>query len=223
VPDVPEVEVVVLEGLRPYGEVLEMQRARQRAVIAGEAPNALYIVEHTPTITLGRNTDPKHLLFDEAAYRSQGIEVVPVERGGDVTYHGPGQFVAYPILDLNQWRPSVGWYLRALEETLIRVLGAYGLRGERVEGLTGVWVDGGKVAAIGVALHHWVTIHGIALNVSPETAHFQLIVPCGIADRPVNTLAQLLPQVPPWTDLQGHFLEAFQESFSSKLLVHDRE
>jgi len=209
----PEVEIIILEGLQPYGVVLEMQRARQRAVAANTLPNALFLVEHRPTITLGRNTDPRHLLHSPEAYAAQGIDVEVVERGGDVTYHGPGQLVAYPILNLHDWRCSVGWYLRTLEETIIQVLDTYGLKGERIEGLTGVWVDGAKVAAVGIGLHHWVSIHGIALNITPDLGHFSLIVPCGIADKPVTSMAALLPHAPPLPEVQDRFLAAFKASF----------
>jgi lipoyl(octanoyl) transferase len=139
---------------------------------------------------------------------------VPVDRGGDVTYHGPGQLVAYPILDLKHWNPSVGWYLRALEQVVIDLVGEYGLVGERLEGFTGVWVGGAKVAAIGVGVHQWVTLHGLALNVNPDMRHWACIIPCGIADKPVISLAELLGSAPPMPEVmdrfEGHFRRVFE-------------
>ncbi|HPO15979.1 MAG TPA: lipoyl(octanoyl) transferase LipB [Candidatus Hydrogenedentes bacterium] len=209
-----EIESIHIPQPIPYLEMLEQQRVRRLAVEEHRATNALFLLEHTPVITLGRNTHPEHLLLTKERYAQEGIEVVEVDRGGDVTYHGPGQLVAYPILDLNQWRCSVGWYLRTLEEVIIRVLREYGLQGERMEGFTGVWVNGAKVAAIGIGVHKWVTFHGLSLNVAPDMRHFGFIIPCGIADKPVTSLSQLLGRN---IDLQKvkqhletHFLDTFE-------------
>ena len=186
------IEVIHLEGQVPYQEAYCNQIERRKAVEAGEAGNALFILEHTPVFTLGRNAHAEHILAGKDLLDSQGIEVCEADRGGDVTYHGPGQVVVYPILDLNHWKCSIQWYLRSLETILIEVLSGYGLKGERIEGYTGVWVDGAKVANIGIGLHNWVTFHGIALNVNPNMDHFKLIVPCGIPDKPVTSLGVLL-------------------------------
>ena len=160
-----------------------------------------------------RNADESNLLQNRGQLAKMGIEVCEVDRGGDVTYHGPGQLVAYPILDLRHWKKSVSWYLRELEQVLIDLLGAYGIEGGRVEGLTGVWVDGAKVAAIGVGVHRWVTYHGIALNVDPNMDHWGLIVPCGIPDKPVTSLRQLLGQAPKFSQVvdecERHFCARF--------------
>lgn len=197
-----------------YKHALDIQRARVAAVISGSASGALLLVEHTPVITLGRNSHPSHLLARPEALARLGVEVVEADRGGDVTYHGPGQLVAYPILDLSLWRKSVNWYLRTLEEVLIEVLAEYGLRGERAVGLTGVWVAGAKVAAIGVGLRRWVTYHGIALNVDPNLEHFGLIVPCGIPDKPVTSVARLLATPPTMAEVADRFIAAFQRHFA---------
>jgi lipoyl(octanoyl) transferase len=207
------IEIVRVPGRIGYAEMLAMQRARQAEVAAGHAPDTLYLLQHTPTITLGREAKAAHLLRSRDALAALGIDVIEVDRGGDVTYHGPGQLVAYPILDLNHWRTSVGWYLRTLEQVIIDTLAAYGIHGDRLEGYTGVWVGGAKVAAIGVGLRHWVTLHGIALNIAPSMAHFGLIIPCGIADKPVTTLARLLPEAPPFDAVQSHFQRAFAHHF----------
>jgi lipoyl(octanoyl) transferase len=152
----------------------------------------LVLVEHDPVVTLGRHGDPANLPGGEAALANAGIAFRRIERGGDITYHGPGQLVGYPIVHLRERGLSLRAYMRGLEEALIRLLAGYGLTGERIPGLTGVWVEGRKLAAIGVAVEGGVTLHGFALNVAPDLSHFRYIVPCGIADRPVGSMAELL-------------------------------
>ena len=196
-----------------YASMLERQLARHKAVAAGEAPNTLYLLEHHPVVTLGREAHRENLLLGRAGYQAEGIEVIETSRGGDVTYHGPGQLVAYPILNLNEWKLSVGWYLRTLESVLIDLLADYGLHGERIAGLTGVWVGGAKVAAIGVGLRRWTTFHGVALNVAPHMAHFKTIVPCGIADKPVTSLAMLRPSPPDLLECADRFERHFRRHF----------
>ena len=196
-----------------YAATLALQLARHNAVVAGEAPNTLFLLEHTPVVTLGREAHAENLLLTKSAYEAEGIEVIETSRGGDVTYHGPGQLVAYPILNLNEWKLSVGWYLRMLESVLIDLLADYGLQGERVEGLTGVWVGGAKVAAIGVGLRRWTTFHGIALNVAPNMAHFKTIIPCGIGDKPVTSLAMLMTSPPSIDECASRFEEHFRRHF----------
>ncbi len=206
-------ETIRLDGFQAYGAMLDRQLARHKAVVTGEASNTLYLLEHTPVVTLGREAHADNLLLADAAYAAEGIEVIESSRGGDVTYHGPGQLVAYPILNLNEWKLSVGWYLRTLESVLIDLLADYGLPGERVEGLTGVWVNGAKVAAIGVGLRRWTTFHGIALNVAPNMAHFKTIIPCGIADKPVTSLAMLLDASPTVDTCAARFDHHFRRRF----------
>jgi lipoate-protein ligase B len=165
-----------------------------------EASDRLVFVEHDPVITLGRQGDLANLPGGEASLIAAGIDFRRIERGGDVTYHGPGQLVGYPIMRLRQRGLSLREYMRGLEEALIRSLEAYGLAGARIPGLTGVWVEGRKLAAIGIALQGGVTYHGFALNVVPELRHFGYIVPCGIADRPVGSMSQLLGETCPALD-----------------------
>lgn len=209
------VETIRLPGLTPYEEALRLQRERRTAVEEGRLGNALFLLEHAPVITLGRNHHPENLLRTPQEFRALGIDVCETDRGGDVTYHGPGQAVAYPVLNLNFWNPSIRGYLRALEEVLIRQLASYDLRGERVEGYTGVWVGGGKVAAIGIGIHNWVSSHGIALNVDPDMSHFELIVPCGIADKPVTSLKALLGHAPPMQQVMDDFERSFRAHFET--------
>jgi lipoate-protein ligase B len=165
---------VVLAGRVPYRAALEWQRALAQERLAGRCHDLLLLLEHDPVVTLGRIAESGHLL------RPDGIDVVEVERGGDVTYHGPGQLVGYPILDLTQFRQDLHWYLRTLEEALIHGLAGLGIAAGRESGRTGVWTSGRKIASIGVHVKRWVTWHGFALNVTTDLAAFDRIVPCGI-------------------------------------------
>jgi len=169
-------------GLVPYAEALELQRSLAEERIAGRIPDTLLLLEHPPVITLGRGTRDASLPIDVESLRRRGIEVHEIERGGDVTYHGPGQLVGYPIIDLQQHKPDLHWYLRQLESTLIAALAALGIAAERREGYTGVWTSGRKIASIGIHVRQWVTWHGFALNVTTDLSPFSLIVPCGIPD-----------------------------------------
>jgi lipoyl(octanoyl) transferase len=186
-------------GRERYAATWEYQLECHRARRADPAaPDRLILVEHEPVVTLGRQGDMAHLPGGEASLRAAGIDFHRIERGGDITYHGPGQLVGYPIVSLRQRGLSLRAFMRGLEEVLIRTLAGYGLAGERIPGLTGVWVEGCKLAAIGVAVQGGVTYHGFALNVDPELSHFGYIVPCGIADRPVGSMAsRLAPRAAP--------------------------
>ena len=168
-------------GLRPYAEVLELQRDLARARIAGElSQDLLLLVEHPPVVTLGRSAKERHLTVPRAVLWARGVELHEVERGGDVTFHGPGQLVGYPIIDLRRHKQDLHWYLRQLEEALIRAVARFGIVAERNAPYTGVWTSGRKLASIGVHARDWVTWHGFALNVSTDLSYFDLIVPCGI-------------------------------------------
>lgn len=180
-------------GARPYAEMLDIQRAAARARISGEIDqDMLLLVEHPPVITLGRSSKHAHLLANPEQLRSRGVEVFEVERGGDVTFHGPGQLVGYPIIDLKRHKQDLHWYLRQVEETLIRALATFGIAGERVTKYTGVWTSGRKIASIGVHARDWVTWHGFALNVTTQLSYFDLIVPCGIAEVQMTSIAREL-------------------------------
>ncbi|MEO8032022.1 MAG: lipoyl(octanoyl) transferase LipB [Gemmatimonadota bacterium] len=168
-------------GRRPYRAVLALQRSLvERRRIRAISQDLLLLVEHEPVITMGRGTKLSSMPISAAGLQQQGTEVVEVERGGDVTWHGPGQLVGYPILDLTTHRQDLHWYLRQLEEGLIQVLGRMDLAGTRVAGRTGVWTEGRKIASIGVHVRQWVTLHGFALNVHPDLRAFDQIVACGI-------------------------------------------
>jgi lipoyl(octanoyl) transferase len=177
-------------GRVDYGTALEMQ---QRIVVArkqGAVPDHLLLLEHPHVITMGRNGHMRNLLASDEVMSRAGISFFPTDRGGDVTYHGPGQLVGYPILDLREWKRDVGEYVRAIEQTLIDTLADYGISAGRIPKLTGVWVGERKIAAIGVHISRWVTSHGFALNVNTDLSYFQYIVPCGLA-KPVTSMAQL--------------------------------
>jgi len=183
-------------GLVPYGEALDLQRRVCEQRIAGEIPDTLLLLEHPPVITLGRGWKASSLPIEPGLLRRRGIEVFDIERGGDVTYHGPGQLVGYPIIQLRDHRPDLHWYLRGLEDALIGALRALGVAASRREGLTGVWVGAGKIASIGIHVRQWVTFHGFALNVTTDLSPFSLIVPCGIPGVQMTSVAQQLPAGP---------------------------
>lgn len=211
-----EIETIRLPGHVPYPEAQRLQHARRDAVEKGQAANALFLLEHAPVITLGRRGHRENLLRTPDELAAMGIALCETDRGGDVTYHGPGQLVAYPVLDLRQWQPSISWYLRALEEVIIRLLAAYGLESGRNKGYTGVWAGGSKVAAIGIGIRHWVTFHGAALNIDPDMAHFRLIVPCGIAGKPVASIKNLAGKTPDMKTVMNDFEREFRDYFAAK-------
>jgi lipoate-protein ligase B len=215
-----ELELLDL-GRQPYREVLELQRDLCRRRIAGELDHdVLLLVEHEPVITLGRGLRPTSLPIPPAALERRGIDVVEVERGGDVTYHGPGQLVGYPILDLRRHREDLHWYLRRLEDALIEALGALGVAAERNPGLTGVWTRGRKIASIGIHVKQWVTFHGFALNVTTDLSYFDLIVPCGIRDVVMTSVERELGrgQDPAlWGETRRTVVEAFEATFATRV------
>jgi lipoyl(octanoyl) transferase len=207
-------------GSVPYAEAVSLQSdlvARRRT---GEIPDQLLLLQHPHVITLGTGSSRSHVLADEARRRELGVDLVEAGRGGDVTYHGPGQLVGYPILDLKPDRQDVHLYLRDLEAVLICVLGEVGIRGESVPDLTGVWVAGRKIAAIGVRVSSgWITSHGFALNVSNDLSYFETIVPCGIRDVSVTSVSEELGRPVGVTDLLGTVSEAFSETFGRSVSV----
>ena len=179
-------------GQVPYSKAWEIQQklVRERRENP-DLPDVLILLEHPPVYTLGQGSKLEFLKFDGEIQP----ELHRVERGGEVTYHCPGQLVGYPILNLRRHQQDLHWYLRQLEEVLLRVLNVLGLKGERVAGMTGVWVDGCKVGAIGIKVSRWITMHGFALNICPDLAGFRQIVPCGIPDKPVGSLEQFIPGI----------------------------
>ncbi|MEW6499108.1 MAG: lipoyl(octanoyl) transferase LipB [Cyanobacteriota bacterium] len=181
------------QGLVPYSVAWEWQRSLLAQRIQDPSlDDVLLLLEHPPVYTLGQGSSLEFLKFDPTQL---DVELHRIERGGEVTYHCPGQLVGYPILNLRYYRQDLHWYLRQLEEVLIQLLEVYGLKGDRIAGMTGVWLEGRKVAAIGIKVSRWITMHGFALNVCPDLTGFERIVPCGIADKPVGSLAQFIPGI----------------------------
>jgi lipoate-protein ligase B len=180
-------------GRVPYAEALELQRSIARDRISGAiSQDVLLLMEHPPVVTMGRSSKEKNLMASREFLQSRGVELFEVERGGDVTFHGPGQLVGYPIIDLKRHRQDLHWYLRSIEQALINALGDYGIPGERNTSYTGVWTRGKKIASIGVHARDWVTWHGFALNVTTELSYFNLIVPCGIDGVVMTSIAREL-------------------------------
>lgn len=200
-------------GRISYDDALRLQNNLAQARGAGEINDTLLLLEHPPVITIGRSGKVQNILVPEDALRGRNIQVAYTDRGGDVTYHGPGQLVVYPILDLKLHGLSVPGYVWNLEEVVIRVLGHYGIKGERVEKLRGVWTPQGKIAALGVHLSRWISRHGLALNVNTDLDAFRLINPCGITDRPVTSMAKVLGRPVPMEEVQEYTLKAFTEVF----------
>ena len=162
---------------------------------------------------MGRSTDDNNLLLDKEDLKKRGIKLREIRRGGDITYHGPGQIVGYPIFDLKQHKKDAHWYLRSLEEVLIETIGEYGLDGYTIDGMTGVWCDGGKVAAIGVGISKWVTTHGFALNVNTDLGYFGGIIPCGLKGKQVNSLQALLRKNVDLEEVKGILVHKFSDKF----------
>jgi len=205
-------------GLIPYEEALALQSELIERRRSGDIPDQLLLLQHPHVITLGTASSPSHILADESRRRDLGIDLFDVGRGGDVTYHGPGQLVAYPILDLKPDRRDVHRYLRDLEAVLVRALDRIGIRGEPIPDLTGVWVEGRKIAAIGVRVSSgWITSHGFALNVSNDLSYFDTIVPCGIQDVSVTSVTQELGRLVDVSDVLGIVSEAFSETFGRSI------
>lgn len=206
-------------GVVRYGEALEMQRELVEARRAGRMPDLLLLLEHPHVLTLGVRGDGgrSHVLATPERLAELGVELFETGRGGDVTYHGPGQVVGYPIVDLRPDRCDVHRYVRDLEEVMIRVAADYGLSAGRVAGLTGAWVGAAKIGAIGVRISRWITSHGFAFNVNTDLDYFKLIVPCGIADREVTSLARLLGRPVSLADVEDRFVRHFCDVFGCRL------
>jgi lipoyl(octanoyl) transferase len=211
-------------GRGSYAEVLELQRRLCRQRISGDIPeDMLLLVEHEPVVTLGRGARPASLPLTPAELEARGLQVFEVERGGDVTFHGPGQLVGYPIIDLRRHREDLHWYLRRLEAGLIQGLARIGIEGTTTAGLTGVWTRGRKIASIGIHVKQWVTFHGFALNVTTDMTNFDLIVPCGIPNVVMTSVSRELGRTDStalWEESRTAVIEGIAHELNLEL-VHD--
>ena len=201
-----------------YQEALDLQADLVEQRRRGEIGDTLLLLEHPPVITLGVKTrnNRTNIVATDAELASEGVDVFQTGRGGDVTYHGPGQLVGYPIFDLNPDRRDVHRYVRDIEQALIDAVATFGITADRVPGLTGIWVGNEKLAAIGVRISRWITSHGFALNVATNLSHFDLIVPCGIQDRGVTSMDRLLGRSIPMAEVETAVSEAFQAVFAPR-------
>lgn len=203
-------------GTVDYAEAHELQKELQSKRIAGKIEDTVLLLEHPPVLTLGRSAKDQHVLAPPEVLEAHGVSVHEVGRGGDVTYHGPGQLVAYPIVDLKPDRKDVRKYVWSLEEAMIRTCADFGLRASRIDGLNGAWIGDRKVGAVGVRISRWVTMHGLALNANSDLSYFDLIVPCGIQDKAVTSLSEELDRTVEVADivepLATHFAALFDAS-----------
>ena len=206
-------------GVVSYADGLELQKRLVEERKAGLIPDQLLLLEHPPVITLGVKTrrDRSHIVAPPEVLEEEGVQVFETGRGGDVTYHGPGQLVGYPILDLKPDRCDVHQYVRDIEEVMIRAAARFGITAGRTAGLTGAWVGDEKLAAIGVRIARWVTSHGFAFNVNTALDHFDLIVPCGISDKGVTSLEKLLGRPVPMVEVEDAVVDAFRDVFGAHL------
>ncbi|MCS7176648.1 MAG: lipoyl(octanoyl) transferase LipB [Candidatus Kapabacteria bacterium] len=201
-------------GCIPYAEAWQRQRDLLQRVQSRQAGNTLVLCEHPTVITIGRSGSRRHILLPEPLLRERGVEVYEVERGGDVTLHNPGQLVGYPIIRLSEYREDLHWFVREIEQCIIELLADFGISGHRVPGLTGVWIDGArKICAIGLHVTRWVSWHGFALNVNNRLEEFAYIVPCGIADKTVTSMARELGQQLPMAEVKARCAAIFRAHF----------
>lgn len=214
---------VELPGVVGYEESLRLQRERVAACKAGDVPDTLVLLEHPPVYTLGRNANRENILFSPERLRRLGAEVFETDRGGDVTFHGPGQMVGYPILDLTRHRRDLAWYMHSLEEVFIRVAGEFGIQAGRMAGARGVWVGNNKLVAMGVHVSRWVTSHGFAFNVNTDLRFFDWIVPCGLHGKGVTSLQNILGGPVSMSDATECVIRHFGVVFGTEMKTPERQ
>jgi lipoyl(octanoyl) transferase len=217
---IPRLCGLKIQAITPYSLAWAQQRSLVAARIADpDLPDVLLLLEHPPVYTLGTGSDIKFIKFN---LDKTDKEVYRIERGGEVTYHCPGQLVGYPILNLRYYQQDLHWYLRQLEEVILQTIAIYGLSGARIAGLTGVWVEGYKIAAIGIKVSRWITYHGFAINVCPDLSGFAEIIPCGITNKPVGSLQQFLPNIS-LRQVQQDLSRVFASVFGVELFSLDKD
>jgi lipoyl(octanoyl) transferase len=206
--------LVVRLGRTRYRACWDLQRELQIRRAAHEIDDVLLLTEHDPVITLGTTANEMHLLASTSTLNREGIDVVTTDRGGDITFHGPGQLVGYPILDLTRHKPDLHWYLRQLEATVIAAAGTWGVRASRINGYTGVWAGNEKICAIGINVRRWVTCHGFALNLNTELSCFRHIIPCGIFDLGVTSISALIGHAVELQTAEDEIVRAWERVFN---------
>ena len=196
-------------GLSDYNDTWKLQKKLQSKRILGEIEDHLLLVEHPPVFTLGKNASKQHIINN-----SEDVSIIQTDRGGNITFHGPGQLVCYPILDLNHYKRSITWYMRELEQLIIDVLGEYDIKASRKKGLTGTWVKDKKIAALGVRISRWVTMHGFSLNINPDLNFYKNIIPCGIKEYGVTSMAKIMGnEVPSMDEVKAKMAKHFTKNF----------
>ena len=197
-------------GLFDYNETWKLQKKLQSKRILGEIKDHLLLVEHPPVFTLGKNASKQHIINN-----SDDVSIIQTDRGGNITFHGPGQLVGYPILDLNHYKRSITWYMRELEQLVIDVLSEYDIKASRKKGLTGTWVKDKKIAALGVRISKWVTMHGFSLNINPDLNFYKHIIPCGIKEYGVTSMAKIMGnEVPSMEEIKTKMKKRFIKNFA---------
>jgi lipoyl(octanoyl) transferase len=209
---------IIETGITDYHDAWEFQKAVFNQVVENRSQNYLILTEHKPVITIGKTGSLKNLLTEPLHLISKGIKIVEIDRGGDITFHGPGQLIGYPILDLYQFRKDTHWYLRNLEETIIQTLRDFGIQGERIPDLTGVWIQKKKICAIGVKVTRWVTMHGFALNISTNLEYFNHIIPCGIFDHGVTSIVEEIGNIVDQKDVIKSLNHYFADIFGIQII-----
>ena len=196
-------------GLSDYNDTWKLQKKLQSKRILGEIEDHLLLVEHPPVFTLGKNASEQHIINN-----SEDVSIIQTDRGGNITFHGPGQLVCYPILDLNHYKRSITWYMRELEQLIIDVLGEYDIKASRKKGLTGTWVKDKKIAALGVRISRWVTMHGFSLNINPDLNFYKNIIPCGIKEYGITSMAEIMGnEVPSMDEIKAKITKYFTKNF----------
>ena len=197
-------------GLSDFNDTWKLQKKLQSKRILGEIEDHLLLVEHPPVFTLGKNASKQHIINN-----SDDVSIIQTDRGGNITFHGPGQLVCYPILDLNHYKRSITWYMRELEQLIIDVLGEYDIKASRKKGLTGTWVKDKKIAALGVRISKWVTMHGFSLNINPDLNFYKYIIPCGIKEYGVTSMAKIMGnEVPSMEEIKTKMKKRFIKNFA---------
>jgi lipoyl(octanoyl) transferase len=209
---------IIQPGILDYREAWDYQKQLFDKVVRERSENYLFLTEHDPVITIGKTGSMNNLLTEPSHLESKGIELVEIDRGGDITFHGPGQLVGYPILDLSQFKKDIHWYLRTLEQVIIETINEFGIEGKRIPDLTGVWVKNRKICAIGVKVTRWVTMHGFALNISTDLGYFNHIIPCGISDHGVTSIFEETGNIVGQKDVINSLIRNFSIQFGTKLI-----